>query len=600
MGEGEAAGVDEIADALQHWSAAASEIFDRCRRPDLAESARSLGERAVGRLVRVAVIGDFKRGKSTLVNAIVGDEPCSTEVVSSTVIPTVCRHGQRRTAWVVERRDGVLRRREVSAYESRAAQEGGWPEAVAAEIEIPSGTIADRIELIDCPPASGRRGAHAASVEAGCAADVVLFVTDATQPLTEPEVQLLQALDGRVPTIVVVAKCDLVVHWRRVVDENRSTLSRFDLRCSVVPVSALLRSDDEQSGAEDRSGISRLLDDVLRHGSEGRLPALLTAGPDRLIRGLRTARDEQVRLQAAFGDRERLRNRQRDCEAERDQCDMLRLPTAHWQRQLDARTEAAAAALRERTGERLAAVRDVAVATLEQIDPNKDWETFEPWLRDEAGAVAAAVISEAEPLVESIGHDVARAFSVSGTTTDAEFSVLLPDTDDLRMGGDDGDEQRMARFVREGFATLGSTSAGLLAFATLGGVLSAAVLAPLTVVLGAGLGGTAVLSERRTERATRQQRATDAVERYLSTVAADIDETLSAGLGEFRNSVRDDLMARIDERVRLVRDELQAVRRGLEDAELARDRVAEVSRNLVEIDELIDRIRRRTGADAGS
>ena len=596
MGERESAADDELADALQHWAAAASEIFDRCRRPDLAESARSLGERAVGRRVRVAVIGDFKRGKSTLVNAIVGDEPCSTEVVSSTVIPTVCRHGQRRTAWVVERRDGVLRRREVSAYESRAAQEGGWPEAVAAEIEIPSATIADRVELIDCPPASGRRGAHAASVEAGCAADVVLFVTDATQPLTQPEVQLLQALDGRVPTIVVVAKCDLVVHWRRVVDEDRSTLSRFDLRCDVVPVAALLRSDD-RSGAGDRSGIVRLLDDVLRHGHEGRRPVLLTVGPDRLIGGLRTVRDEQVRLQAAFGDRERLRDRQRDCEAERDQCDMLRLPTAHWQRQLDARTDAAAAMLRERTQERLAAVRDVAVTTLERIDPNKDWETFEPWLRDEAGAVAAAVISEAEPLVESIGHDVARAISASGTATDVEFSVLLPETDDLRMGGDDGDEQRMARFMREGFATLGSTSAGLLAFATLGGVLSAAVLAPLTVVLGAGLGGTAVLSERRTERATRQQRATDAVEEFLSVVAADIDETLSAGLGDFRNSVRDDLMARIDERVQLVRDELQTVRRGLEDAELARDRVAEVSRNLVEIDELIDRIRRRTGAD---
>ena len=599
MGERESAAGDELADALQHWAAAASEIFDRCRRPDLAESARSLSERAVGHRVRVAVIGDFKRGKSTLVNAIVGDEPCSTEVVSSTVIPTVCRHGQRRTAWVVERRDGVLRRREVSAYESRAAQEGGWPEAVAAEIELPSATIADRLELIDCPPASGRRGAHAASVEAGCAADVVLFVTDATQPLTQPEVQLLQALDGRVPTIVVVAKCDLVVHWRRVVDEDRSTLSRFDLRCDVVPVAALLRSDG-RSGAGDRSGIARLLDDVLRHGHEGRRPVLLTVGPDRLISGLRTVRDEQVRLQAAFGDRERLRDRQRDCEAERDQCDMLRLPTAHWQRQLDARTDAAAAVLRERTQERLAAVRDAAATTLERIDPNKDWETFEPWLRDEAGAVAAAVISEAEPLVESIGHDVARTISASGTAADVEFSVLLPQTDDLRMGGDDGDEQRMARFMREGFATLGSTSAGLLAFATLGGVLSAAVLAPLTVVLGAGLGGTAVLSERRTERATRQQRATDAVEEFLSVVAADIDETLSAGLGDFRNSVRDDLMARIDERVQLVRDELQAVRRGLEDAELARDRVAEVSRNLVEIDELIDRIRRRTGADVSS
>ena len=424
-------------------------------------------------------------------------------------------------------------------------------------------------------------------------ADVALFVSDATQPLTEPELEVLRELADRVPTLLVVTRCDLAVHWREVVALNERTLTQLNVPCGLVSVSAHLWTRGRTRDGDDRSGIDALVQRTRGLAEDARGDALLADAPVRLADALLEAREEQERALAAFGDPERLRERLREAERQRDRCESLRAPTAAWQRLLDTRSAFLEVELRELTEERLATIRTGAGVALAEIDPSKDWETFEPWLRDEAGAVATSVIAEAESRVDLLAQQVAQAFSDSDETTLGGFAQLAPETSDLEVRPDSTSENRMTRFLREGFATLGSTSGGLLAFATLGGVISAAVLAPLTVVLGAGLGGTAVISERRTERGARQQRATEAVDRYLTVVNNDIGETVVAGLGDFRGRTRDQLIARADLRARAAQDELETARRAMEDAGSARERVALVSGNLADIDDLLERIGRR-------
>src|SRR5436309_11826074 len=86
---------------------------------DVAEEARSLAQRIAEGRFYVACVGQFKRGKSTLLNALVGDPILPTGVVPVTSIVTILRHGHRRSARV------------------RFA-EGGWqaidPEALAAYV----------------------------------------------------------------------------------------------------------------------------------------------------------------------------------------------------------------------------------------------------------------------------------------------------------------------------------------------------------------------------------------------------------------------------------------------------------------------------------
>jgi ribosome biogenesis GTPase A len=64
----------------------------------LEDEAKYLAQRLMEGRFYVACIGQFKRGKSTLLNALVGDEILPTGVVPVTTVPTVLRYGEKRCA----------------------------------------------------------------------------------------------------------------------------------------------------------------------------------------------------------------------------------------------------------------------------------------------------------------------------------------------------------------------------------------------------------------------------------------------------------------------------------------------------------------------
>ena len=80
---------------------------------ELANMAEELGEGAIAADVRqlvarinegrffVACVGQFKRGKSTLLGALVGEPILPMGVVPVTAVPTVLRYGSQRTARVL-------------------------------------------------------------------------------------------------------------------------------------------------------------------------------------------------------------------------------------------------------------------------------------------------------------------------------------------------------------------------------------------------------------------------------------------------------------------------------------------------------------------
>ena len=66
----------------------------RPRRPAAAARARLLDDR-----VRVLVVGEFKQGKSLLVNGLVGAPVCPMFDDVATAVPTVVRHAEKR--WTI-------------------------------------------------------------------------------------------------------------------------------------------------------------------------------------------------------------------------------------------------------------------------------------------------------------------------------------------------------------------------------------------------------------------------------------------------------------------------------------------------------------------
>ena len=66
-----------------------------------AERLGKLAERLQEGRFHLAVLGQFKRGKSTLLNALLGEEVLPAAVVPLTARPTFIRHGEQRRVRVV-------------------------------------------------------------------------------------------------------------------------------------------------------------------------------------------------------------------------------------------------------------------------------------------------------------------------------------------------------------------------------------------------------------------------------------------------------------------------------------------------------------------
>ncbi|RJQ47326.1 MAG: hypothetical protein C4534_01255 [Gaiellales bacterium] len=111
---------------------------------------RELSDRLEKGCLRIAVVGQFKRGKSSLLNALLGEALLPSGVVPLTSIPTVIRHGAERRvrlSFVDGRRDEQTGR---VTYLAKTLMEsvterhnpGNRLGIVLAELEHPSSLLA--------------------------------------------------------------------------------------------------------------------------------------------------------------------------------------------------------------------------------------------------------------------------------------------------------------------------------------------------------------------------------------------------------------------------------------------------------------------------
>ncbi len=68
-------------------------LAERHDRPDLGSHLEQARKRLGEQVLSVAVVGEFKRGKSTLVNALLQTDVCPTDADIVTAVPTVVRYG---------------------------------------------------------------------------------------------------------------------------------------------------------------------------------------------------------------------------------------------------------------------------------------------------------------------------------------------------------------------------------------------------------------------------------------------------------------------------------------------------------------------------
>ncbi|HUH78940.1 MAG TPA: dynamin family protein [Methanoregula sp.] len=230
----------------------------------------------------LAVLGQVKRGKSTLLNALLGEDVLPSSVVPLTAIPTFIEFGEHRMLRVRyndDRPDTVMKgepaqwlNKQLMAYVTEDANPKNVKGVLQVEITHPAAILRD-VVLIDTPGiGSTYRHNTEATMNFLPQCDAALFVVSADPPITEVELAFLREIKSRVARLFfVLNKADYLTDGELVTALGfyRNVLTReagVDPSAPVFPVSARRGLQAKEAGSGElwvRSGLSEVFDHLI-------------------------------------------------------------------------------------------------------------------------------------------------------------------------------------------------------------------------------------------------------------------------------------------------------------------------------------------------
>jgi Dynamin family len=203
--------------------------------PALSAAAEGLADRIADGRFYVACVGQFKRGKSTLLNALLGRELLPTGVVPVTSVVTVVRYGAPDAVIQLGDRKEHASLADLAEYVTEKANPENAKGVVAVEAFVPSPLLAWGMCLVDTPGiGSVFRGNTAATKDFVPHIDAALVVLGADPPISADELALVDDITRETAELIfVLNKAD------RTSDADREEARRF---CAQVLSSRLGRA----------------------------------------------------------------------------------------------------------------------------------------------------------------------------------------------------------------------------------------------------------------------------------------------------------------------------------------------------------------------
>ena len=540
---------------------------DAYGRSDLAGIVEAARHRHAAPHVRVVVVGEFKQGKSTLVNALLGAEVCATDDDVPTTVPTVVHHAEVEAALAVHLDDDGDERREPLEPAALRATLTAPPSAdgpITVEVGLPRRLLRLGLEIVDTPGVGGLVSAHAVAARAAAArADAVLFVSDALAELTASEVQVLDELAGAAGAVALaMPKVDIAPAWAALVERNRAHLAARDLAVRILPLAAPLR----HAALAQRDSV------LNTESGYDKLAAWLTGlARTRTVLADRTARAELTRVIADLEvplrhERDVLEDPSRAA-ALRDELQAARqraeqLEASGWQQLLADRVSDVTSAVDHDLRLRLRTLGRDADTQLEQLDPAEVWDELEPVLRRQVAEAVVAVVAGLEgrtrALVAEVLQRVADDEGVDEVGVPLDAEVLAAPHDTLARLSNLQLDTSKAGLLATGMTALRGMQGGALMFGMMGNLVGLSIAGPALIGIGLVMGGRALVEEQRRQLTARRQQARQAVRTHLDDVAFHVGKDVRDALRLLQRGLRDALGLRAATARRTAQAALQA------------------------------------------
>ena len=227
----------------------------------------AMGSRLDNEQYDVVVCGEVKKGKSSFINAIVGDDllPVNTDVATSQVFRIVNDTQVKYELVFINGSRKEISRNDLTKYGSQiAANEEGLPQFDVAidyiEIHCPIEFLPKNIAIVDTPGIGAVYAEHEQITRRYLAkASAVIFIMDPQNPITTPEKSFVEsALSVTNRVVFVMTKMDNydAEYIVNMVRRNEEILSPFEnsiwnKSVQVLPMSSKILKDAASNEDED-------------------------------------------------------------------------------------------------------------------------------------------------------------------------------------------------------------------------------------------------------------------------------------------------------------------------------------------------------------
>ncbi len=577
------------------------------KRPDLVDRLRATRRRLADPAFHVFVVGEFKQGKSSLVNALLNAPVCPVDDDIATSVPTAVGYAEQPRAAVLMRppdsedpdagddREPIredIAVDQVARYVTEATNPASEHRVASVEVFLPRKLLADGLVIVDTPGVGGLGSAHsAATIGALPMADAVIFVSDASQEFSAPELEFLRTSRRMCSNIIcVLTKTDFYPAWRKIRDLDAAHLEDAGIKARLVTVSSALRIHalrNNDRGLNQESGFPALV---------GYLQNDIAANAEILT--IRNAVSDTVSvcglIESQFrGERDALTDPARakslveNLTEVKERANRLRSGVSKWQQTLNDGIQDLQGDLDHELRGRMRQITRKADESIEATDPADAWDEFQAWLYRRTAEDVVATYASLHAKARELALRVNDHFGEDGGALAINLAVANPSQMLGSIGNSAVVDPKNLGMGQQTMTALRSSYGGVMMFGMLARTAGLAMMNPATIVLGLFMGRSALRSEKERALAQRRAQAKQAHRKYTDEVSFIVGKDARDTLRRVQRQLRDFFSARAEELHRSTAEALNAAQKAVKSDEATRQsRLKDVEAELVRISRL--------------